>query len=67
MVDRFDLEQDIMQCWNVVDDIELVYKSTDWSDLDSVQNSLLSLHTMYKMKFEKMWDTFEECVKNGKI
>lgn len=67
MPDRFTLEQDIMQCWGVVDDIDLVYKSTDWQDLDSVQNSLLSLHTLYKMKFEKLWDSFEECVKNGKI
>ena len=59
---RFDLEQDIMNCWSVVDDIKELNrcmldrrKMTD----DEVSNYLLGLETSYQVKFERLFEAFE--------
>lgn len=67
MTDRFDLEQDIMNCWNVVEDIKTIYDRLDYTDQDQVMNSLLGLQTLYQMKFEKMWETFEQLIIDKKL
>ena len=67
MTDRFDLEQDIMNCWNVVEDIKTIYDRLDYTDQDQVMNSLLGLQTLYQMKFEKMWETFEQLIIDRKF
>ena len=64
---RFDLEQEIMECWNVVKDIELYYDSQESMCEDHRLNYLLGLQTMYELKFNKLWDTFEQCVRNKQI
>lgn len=61
-MNRFDLEQEIMRCWAVTEDINLVYESTDWNNPDEVRNALLSLHTLYELKFQRLWNTFEKCI-----
>lgn len=67
MTDRFELEQDIMNCWNVVEDIKTIYDRIDYTDQDQVMNSLLGLQTLYQMKFEKMWETFEQLIVDKKL
>lgn len=67
MSTRFDLEQNIMQCWNVTDDIQLMLDSWEKLDEDAKQNFLIGLKQMYQMKFEKCWDTFEVCCSNKQI
>jgi hypothetical protein len=67
MTNRFDLEQNIMQCWNVCDDIQLVLDSWDNLSEDAKQNYLIGLKQMYHMKFETTWDTFEQCVSTRQI
>ena len=70
MKDRFDLEQDMMNCWGITDDLqqllELVdagkYDSLSPSDTDELANILMGLKTVYEMKFEKMFDTFKHCI-----
>lgn len=62
MTDRFELEQDIMNCWNVVEDIKTIYDRVDYDDADKVMNALLGLQTIYQMKFEDLWETFEKLV-----
>ena len=63
-VDMFDLEQGIMQCWSVVDDIDVVYQRTDeLTDPDELANALLGLKTLYNMKFERLFDIFERYVR----
>jgi len=66
MTTRFDLEQEIMKCWSVVDDIDVLYHSDDMSE-DERQNYLLGLKTIYQVKFEKLWTVFEQCVQNGTV
>lgn len=67
MSDRFDLEQNIMQCWNVCDDIQLMLDMWDKLDEDAKQNYLIGLKQMYQMKFERLWDNFESCVRRKQI
>jgi hypothetical protein len=67
MSDRFDLEQNIMQCWNVCDDIQLMLDHWDKLDEDQKQNYLIGLKQMYHMKFETLWDTFEKCIRSKQI
>ena len=70
----FDLEQEIMQCWSVVDDIDLVVKyliDSDYFDendfsakaSDEVMNKVGSLKDLYEVKFHKLWETFEKVTK----
>ena len=62
MKDRFDLEQEIMDCWGVVEDIDIVYHAHGDKD-DELANVLLGLKTLYQLKFERLFNTFEDCVK----
>ena len=67
--DRFDLEQHIMDCWNVVEDIKLISQVTDRREMseDELANALLGLETLYQLKFERLFDTFSNLVSERKI
>ena len=62
MKNRFDLEQEIMDCWGVVDDIDIVYYKHAEAN-DELANVLLGLKTLYQLKFERLFNTFEDCIK----
>lgn len=68
-MDRFDLEQNIMKCWNITDDIDLVYKNVMESDMstDDIANALLGLKTLYDMRFEELFNNFETMIHERKI
>ena len=59
-----ELEQQIMECWNVTKDIELVTKHlidhTDGYSDDDVMNKYLAIKDLYEVKFEAMWRTLDE-------
>ena len=65
-LDRFDLEQQILNCWNITDDIKMVTENEMLSgqDLNEYMNALT---TMYNVKFNKMFDTFSILIEEGKI
>jgi hypothetical protein len=67
MTHRFDLEQNIMQCWNVTDDIQLYLDMHDNMNEDQRMNYLIGLKQMYQMKFEQLWNNFETCVSTRQI
>lgn len=69
MADRFDLEQNIMKCWNVTDDIHLLFENVMEKDLtkDDIANALLGMRQLYEMKFEKLWDNFEQLIEDKKL
>jgi len=56
--DRFDLEQEILECWKVTTDIKLFVDQG--ADL-----SVLSQY--YDQKFERLWNTFEQMIHDGKL
>lgn len=67
--DRFDLEQNIMKCWNVTEDIHLIYENVMEKEMtqDEIANALLGMHQLYEMKFNKLWDNFETLVAEKKL
>jgi hypothetical protein len=69
MSDRFDLEQQIMSCWNVVEDIKMVQEMTDLRKVseDELANALLGLQTLYQMKFEVLFNTFEKMIQEQQL
>lgn len=57
---RFELEQAIMDCWHVVDDIKTVCARSDRMSQDELMNVLIGIHTLYQMKFEDLFEQFED-------
>ena len=69
MIDRFDLEQQIMACWNVTSDIETLFEGVVESDMttDQIANILLGMKQLYELKFDKLFNTFEQLMKDDII
>jgi hypothetical protein len=69
MSDRFDLEQHIMKCWNVTEDVDILNYNVLEKDMsrDEISNFLLGLKTIYNAKFEDLFDNFSKLIKEGKI
>jgi hypothetical protein len=74
MADRFDLEQQILDCWKIVDDIKLLDKNVlegkiEGGNLtqDEISNYLLGLESIYELKFQQLFDTFGSLIKQKKI
>ena len=66
---RFDLEQLILKNWEVVTEIKHLREliSDGKPTQDQVENYLLGLETIYEVKFNKLWDCFEELCQHQKI
>ena len=69
MKTRFDLEQEIMECWKITYDLQDIYRYVMEGDSelstvqrDKVANMLLVLSELYELKFNKTFRTFEECL-----
>ena len=65
--DRFDLEQDIMKCWNVCEDIEAFIAARDNMNEDQQLNYLIGLKAMYEVKFDNLWNSFKSCITERSI
>lgn len=61
--DRFDLEEQINDCWTVVEQLQLVRDATG----ESKDKLIDAIQVLYQHKFMKLWDTFEDLVREGKI
>lgn len=53
--DRFDFEQQILKCWNVIEDLKEVNE-----ELNSEQIGAITI--LYEVKFQKLWEQFEDVV-----
>lgn len=62
--DRFDLEQEMLRVWHITDDMEDLYDA--WESLADAQklDILRGMIDLYQFKFEKMFNTFEQCIQN---
>jgi hypothetical protein len=74
MSDRFDLEQQILDCWKIIDDIRLLDKNVLEGKIeggsmtqDEISNYLLGLESIYDLKFQQMFDTFSKLISQKKI
>ena len=59
---RFDMEQEIMQAWQVLDDIRMLSarEGTTKEDWDAVVR-------LYQIRFETLFETFEQMIKDRVI
>jgi len=66
---RFDLEQLILKNWEITTEIKHLREliSDGNPTQDQLENYLLGLETIYEVKFNKLWDCFEELCQNQKI
>jgi hypothetical protein len=65
--DRFDLEQEILDCWHITDDLQTIMETDSLNLSDDVHNLLLGLKTLYHLKFERTFATFEQLVTQRKL
>jgi len=59
--DRFDLEQEILECWKVTNDIRM------YIEQDVPAEDFKELADYYERKFERLWTTFEHMVFERKM
>lgn len=61
MSNRFDLEQQIIECWKITDDIPMLeQQGANVADFTS-------LAAVYEFKFKQLWQTFETMCDEGKF
>jgi hypothetical protein len=56
MTDRFDLEQQILNCWKITD--EILMMETQGANVAD----MTSLAGVYEFKFKQLWATFEAMI-----
>ena len=71
MNDRFDLEEAITEMFTANEELEtLLYRIGDspvTPSEDEVMNILIGIIALNKVRYEKLWNTFEALIKNGTI
>lgn len=71
MKDRFDLEDRISKLLDIDESIEdiiyMVGDSPNKPTEDDLLNALIGLKSTLNIRYERMWNTFEELIKNGQI
>lgn len=68
-MNRFDMEEMIMSCWDTKEDIKLISESIVEGDLskDSIVNALVGMAELHDIKCKKLFDIFEEMISAGQI
>ena len=61
MSDRFDFEQEILECWKITNDLQM------YIDQGASIEDTKVLIDYYERKFQKVWDTFETLIAERKI
>jgi len=63
---QFDLEQGILNCWNICEDMKIIADyvlNKPTIDKDQLANILIGMADLYQLKFEKTFSDFEETIK----
>ena len=66
-IDRFDLEQAIMEAWHVVDDLRLLMQRLEYMNEDQIASAIHGLEIFADMRFESLWNTYENCLSNERL
>lgn len=72
-MDRFDLEQAIIDCYRVSDDLDLMLEEIFDGTIDatfncdSVHNALLGIKELHERRCQKLMNVFEQLLRDGKI
>lgn len=60
---RFKSEQQIMECWGFKEDLETIYYASDGATEDELMNALLGTIQLMEWKFDKLFKTYEQFIK----
>lgn len=64
----YDLEQPIMECWNICEDLKTVFKQIGDGarepTTDELMNALMGMEQLYQWKFEQLFYTYETVISN---
>lgn len=70
-MNRFDLEEAITEAFTANEELEtLLYRIGDSPvepSEDEIMNILIGIIALNKVRYEKLWNTFEALIKNGTI
>lgn len=66
MKTRFDLEDSIMSCWGIVDDLEIISEQTELKS-EEYQELIKALRVLYSLKFTELFSIFEDCIDNKEV
>ena len=61
-MDRFDLEQEILEAWRVTNDLELLTKENAVND-----ENIKAVITLCELRFNRLWNTFEQLIREDKF
>ncbi len=65
--DRFELEQLILRCWGITEDIDLIVKQLDQASVEGTRNHLEGLKVLCNLRFEALFGLFENMVRERQI
>jgi len=68
-MNAYDLEQQIMECWHITEDIKIVSEEIIEGDLskDQISNMLIGLEQLYNLRFNKLFRTYEQLLSEKKL
>lgn len=68
-VKAYDLEQQIMECWHITDDIGILTEEILEGDMtkDKIINVLTGLEQLYAIRFNKLFRTYEQLLAAKKL
>jgi hypothetical protein len=68
-MNAYNLEQQIMECWRITDDISMLTEETLEGDLtkDKIINVLTGLEQLYAIRFNKLFRTYEQLLAERKL
>ena len=55
-----DLEQEVLRCWEVTQDLDLLAR--EYEHDGTISSRLLGIKEVYDMRFNKAWVTYEQLV-----
>lgn len=58
---QFDMEQQIMTCWSVCEDLDTLMEGVLERGMtpDQISNVLIGMKELYQLKFQTLWEHFE--------
>tara|TARA_R110001592_G_scaffold130031_4_gene343012 strand:- start:253 stop:489 length:237 start_codon:yes stop_codon:yes gene_type:complete len=70
-MNRFELEDSMSNLHQIGEDIETIIYAIGDSPIkhteDQLLNMLIGMKQLHDTRYQKMWDTFEQLIKNGTI
>lgn len=61
MMNLYSIEQHILGCWNICDDIKVL------KEAGASAEDMTALATIYQYKFQKMWDEYEDMLHQASL